>query len=163
MSMNLEKVESSAISYYSNTSATQRILLGGDIETHSGPRSATNSGWTPTNDKQNSKNTTTPVCQKTVRMNSKRMICTNRILLTHLHRTNTKSLTISDSKNAKEWICFPWLQLSYRFTKWEINTNVKSDANYTDEHLKKLDELKKRIKYLSPKYAINVIYIRRVS
>ena len=72
----------------------------------------------------NSKKSTTkrkppicPVCQKTVRMNSKRMICTNRILLTHLHRTNTKSLTISDSKNAKEWICFPWLQLSYRFTK----------------------------------------------
>ena len=33
----------SLISYYSNTAATQRVLLGGDIETNPGPTSITNS------------------------------------------------------------------------------------------------------------------------
>ena len=104
---------SSPISYYSNTSATHRILLGGDIETNPGPTSTTNSALTPTNNKQNSKKAATKrkapicsICEKTVRINSKRMICTYCKLLTHLHCTNTKILTISNTKNAKEWICF---------------------------------------------------------
>ena len=49
---------SSPNSYYSNTSAMQRILLGGDIETNPGPTSTTNSGSTPRNDKENSKKAT---------------------------------------------------------------------------------------------------------
>ena len=39
---------STPISYYSNTSATHRILLGRDFETNPGPTSTTNSGSTPT-------------------------------------------------------------------------------------------------------------------
>ena len=73
---------SSPISYDSNTSATQPILLGGDIETNPGP-TTTNSGTTPTNDKQNSKKETAKrkapiylLCEKTVHINSKRMLCT---------------------------------------------------------------------------------------
>ena len=69
---------SSPISYYSNTSATHRILLGGDIETNPGPTSTTNSALTPTNNKQNSKKAATKrkapicsICEKTVRINSK--------------------------------------------------------------------------------------------
>ena len=83
-----------------------------------GPRS------TPTNDKQKSKKPTakrkTPicsVCEKTVRINSKRMIRTYCKLLTHLHCTNTKSLTVSDTKNTKEWTYFLALELSCCFTK----------------------------------------------
>ena len=45
---------SSPISYYSNTSATHRILLEGDVETNPGPISTINSALTPTNNKQNS-------------------------------------------------------------------------------------------------------------
>ena len=64
---------SSPIFYYSNTSATHRILLGGDIEMNPGPTSTTNSGLTPTNDKQNSKKAITKrkapirsICEKTM-------------------------------------------------------------------------------------------------
>ena len=68
---------SSPISYYSNTSATQHILLE-DIEMNLGPTSTTNSGSTRTSDKQNSKKATTkhnsPICsgcENTVHINSK--------------------------------------------------------------------------------------------
>ena len=68
-------------------------------------------------------------------------------MLTHLHSTNTKTLTISNTKNAKEWICFSGasIELPFHKVKDELNTNIKSDANYTNEHLEKLDELKKHI------------------
>ena len=46
---------STPISCYSNTSATHRILLGGDFETNSGPTSTTNSGSTPTIKKKQQK------------------------------------------------------------------------------------------------------------
>ena len=88
---------SSPISYYSNTLSTHRMLLGGDIETNPGPASTTSSGLTPTNDKQNSKKATTKrkapicsLCEKTVRINSKRLICTYCELLIHLHRRKHK-------------------------------------------------------------------------
>ena len=96
---------SSAISYYSNTSATHRILPGRDIETNPGPTSKRNSALTPTNNKQNSKKAPTKrkapicsICEKTVRINSKLMICTYCKLLTHLHCTDTKIQTISNTK-----------------------------------------------------------------
>ena len=44
----------------------------------------------------------------------------------------------------------------------ELNANVESDENYTNEHNEKLDDFKKH-NYFSPNYPINVIYIRRVS
>ena len=68
-------------------------------------------------------------------------------MLTHLHSANTKTLTISDTKNAKEWICFSGasIELPFHRVKDELNTNIKSEANYTNEHLEKLDELKKHI------------------
>ena len=88
---------SSPISYYSNTLSTHRMLLGGDIETNPGPASTTSSGLTPTNDKQNSKKATTKrkapicsLCEKTVRINSKRLVCTYCELLIHLHRRKHK-------------------------------------------------------------------------
>ena len=72
------------ISYYSYTSAIHRIVLGGDSETNPGPASTTNSGSTPTNNKQNIKKATAKrkapirsVCKKTVCINSKPLICTN--------------------------------------------------------------------------------------
>ena len=69
---------SSPTSYYSNTSATHRILLGGDIKTNPGLTSTTSSALTPTDNKQNSKKAATKrkapicsICEKTVRINSK--------------------------------------------------------------------------------------------
>ena len=136
-------------------------MLRGDIKTKPWPTSTTNSGSTPKNNKQNSKKTTTKrkapicsVCEKTVRINSKRMICTYCELMTHLHCTNTKPLSISDTKNTKEWTCFSSasIELPSHKVRDELNTNVESDENYTNEHLEKLDELKKhrRICHLIP-------------
>ena len=92
------------------------------------------------------------------------MICTYCKLLTHLHCTNTKLLTISDSKNVKEWACFSCasIELPFHKVRDELNTSVESDANYINEHLEKLGKLKKQ-SYLPPNYPISVIYIRRVS
>ena len=72
------------------------------------------------------------------------MTCTCCKLLPHLHCTNTKS--ISDTKNAKEWTCFSCasIELPLHKVRNELNT-VESDANYTNEHFEKLDELKKHI------------------
>ena len=63
-------------------------------------------------------------------MNSKRMICTYCKLLTHLHRTNTKALTISKTKNAKEWICFSCasIELPFHKVKDELSTNTETGA-----------------------------------
>ena len=101
---------------------------------------------------------------KILRINSKRMISTYCKLLKDLHFTNTKSLTISDTKNAKEWTCFVLcvclcvvcvcvfvcasIVLPFCKVRDELNTTVESDANYTNE-------------CLSPEYPINVIYIRQ--
>ena len=66
----------------------------------------------------------------------------------------------------QEWICFSCasIELPFGKVKYRLSTNIESDANYTNEHLEKIGELKKQThKYLSPKYPINVIYIRRVS
>ena len=129
-------------------------MLGRDIKTNSESISITNSGSTPMNDKQNSKQATTrrkaPICsacEKTVRMNSKRMTCTYCKLLIHLHCTNTKSLIISYTKNSKEWTYFSCVstELPYNKVRDELNTNIESDENYTNEHLEKLDELKKHL------------------
>ena len=75
------------------------------------------------------------------------MICTYCKLLTHSHCTNTKSITTADSKTVKEWSCFSCasIELPFHKVRDESNTNVERDANYTNEHLEKLDELKKCI------------------
>ena len=75
------------------------------------------------------------------------MICTYCKLLTNLVCTNTKTLTISNTKNAKEWICFSCasIELPFGKVKYRLSTNIESDANYTNEHLEKIGELKKHI------------------
>ena len=129
-------------------------MLGQDNETNPGPTSTTNLGLTPTSNKQNSKKAATrrkapicSICEKTLRINSKRMICIYYKLLTHLHCTNTETQTISDTKNAKKWIYFSCasIELPFHKVKDDLNTNIKRDAKYTNEHLEKLDELKKHI------------------
>ena len=69
-----------------------------------------------------------------------------------------------DSKIAKEWTCFSCasIELPFHRVRDELNISVERDANCANEHLEKLDELKKH-KYLSSKYPISLNYIRRVS
>ena len=148
---------SSHISYYSNTSATHRILLGGENEMIN---------------KQNSKKATTKhktpiclVCEKTVRINSKRLICTYCKLLAHLHCTNIKLLTISNTKNANEWICFscPSIELPFHEVKDESNTNGESDGNYINEHRCHLfstyTKFSEKLKFLNVSFSENFAYV----
>ena len=133
-------------------------------------RANINSGSTPTNDKRNPKKATTKrkapicsVCEKTAHINSKRMICTHHNHLTHLHFTNKITDSFRQQKCEREGFFFcASIEVPFDKIRDELNTNVERDENYTREHLEKLDELNKH-KYLSPKYQINVIYIRRVS
>ena len=78
------------------------------------------------------------------------MICAYCKLLKHLHCTNTKSLIISNSKNAQDWTCFSCasIELPFQKVRDELNTSVERNANYTNEHLQKL-ELKKHICHLN--------------
>ena len=86
------------------------------------------------------------------------MICTYCKLLTHLHCTNAKTLTISNTKNAKEWICFSCasIELPFRKVKDELSANIKSDANYPNEHLEKI-ELKKHMIFMIIQTKFDVI------
>ena len=147
---------SSPISYYSNTSATHRILLGGDIETNPGPTSTTNSALTPTNNKQNSKKAATKrkapicsICEKTVRINSKRMICTYCKLLTHLHYKTQKHKQFQTPKMQKIGFVSLVLQLNCHFTmKWcKLHKWAPGKTWWTKE----------THKYFSPKYPINIL------
>ena len=91
------------------------------------------------------------------------MICTHYNHLTHLHFTNKITGSFRQQKCEREGFFFyASIEVPFDKVRDELNTNVERDENYTREHLEKLDELNKH-KYLSPKYQINVIYIRRVS
>ena len=91
------------------------------------------------------------------------MICTHYNHLTHLHFTNKITGSFRQQKCEREGFFFcASIEVPFDKIRDELNTNVERDENYTREHLEKLDELNKH-KYLSPKYQINVIYIRRVS
>ena len=76
------------------------------------------------------------------------MICTYCKLQAHLHNTNTKSLIILNQKNAKEWTSFSCVSIELPFHKLrdQLNTSIEKNANYANEHLQKLDELKKQIR-----------------
>ena len=118
-----------------------------------GQHPTTNLGLTPTNNKQNSKKSATKrkvpicsICEKTVRINSKRMICVYYKLLTHLHCTNRNTNNFKHQKCEKvDLFSCASIELPFHKVKDELSTNMKSDAKYTSEHLEKLDELKKHV------------------
>ena len=80
------------------------------------------------------------VCEKTLSINPKWMISTYCKPLTHLHCTNTKLLTISDTKNAKESTCLSSNSIELPFHKVK---DIESNKNYTSVHHEKYNGLKK--------------------
>ena len=68
------------------------------------------------------------------------MMCTYCKILTH---KNTRSLTLSNTKNVNEWISCASIKLPYYKVRDSLNTYVESDENYTNKvnlPVKKRDE-----------------------
>ena len=92
---------SAPITYYSNHDASYKLPISGDIELNPGP----NSGNRVEN--QEDANVRAPkcnICYKTVRTNSKRLMCEHCKLLVHLNCPNV-ILKIGNSKIARLWSC----------------------------------------------------------
>ena len=70
------------------------------------------------------------MCETQKRSNSKRMMCTYCKLPTH---KSTRSLTLSDTKNAKEWISCASIKLPFYKVRDSLDTYVESDENCTNK------------------------------
>ena len=88
--------------YYNNSSATHKLILSGDIETN--PRLANR-------DKQTKRksdrlpSSACELCSKTVRINSKRLMCIHCKSLVYLQCSTLKAVLIKNSGKAHEWVC----------------------------------------------------------
>ena len=95
---------SKPVPYYHYSSATMRLLLSGDIESNPGPVN-------PTESKRNCKqNKSFPSfcqeCNKTVKANSKRLLCIHCNNLVHLKFMGTNSTKRLKSYYPQRWICY---------------------------------------------------------
>ena len=92
---------SAPITYYSNHDARYRLLISGDIELNPGPSNGNRIG------NQGDANVRAPkcnICYKTVRTNSKRLMCEHCKPLVHLNCANV-NLKIENSKIERLWSC----------------------------------------------------------
>ena len=95
---------SKPVIYYNKSSATHRLILSGDIETNPGPANCDNHPTKPKSDRQRS--STCDLCNKTVRINSKKLMCIHCKSLVHLQCFTLKAiLIIKNSRKAHEWVC----------------------------------------------------------
>ena len=86
---------SAPITNYSNHGASCKLLISGGIELNPGPNSGNRVG------NQGDANVRTPkcnICYKTVRTNSKRLMCEHCKLLVHLNHLKHVKLKIANSK-----------------------------------------------------------------
>ena len=95
---------SKPVLYYNNSSATYRLILSMDIETNPGPANRDKQQTKPKSDRLRS--STCDLCNKTVRINSKKLMCVHCKSLVHLHCSTLKAiLIIKNSRKAHEWVC----------------------------------------------------------
>ena len=89
---------------YNNSSATHRLILSGVTETNPGPVNRDNQQTKPKSDRLRS--STCNLCNKTVRINSKKLMCIHCKSLVHLQCSTLKAiLIIKNSRKAHEWVC----------------------------------------------------------
>ena len=90
--------------YNNNSSATHRLILSGDIETNPGPVTPDNQQTKPKSDRLPS--SACQLCNKAVRMNSKRLMCINCRSLVHLQCSTLNAiLIIKNSRKAHDRVC----------------------------------------------------------
>ena len=98
------KKSSKPVLYYNNSSATHRLILFGDIETNRGPANCDNHQTKPKSDRLRS--SYCDLCSKTVRINSKKLMCIHCKSLVHLQCSGLKAiLIIKNSRKTHEWVC----------------------------------------------------------
>ena len=128
---------SKPVLYYNNSSATHRLILSGDIETHPGPANRDNQQTKPKSDRLRS--STCDLCNKTVRINSKKLMCIHCKSLVHLQCSTLKAiLIIKNSRKAHEWVCeschFRELPFSGVRVFHEITATSPTTINRVREH-----------------------------
>ena len=128
--------QSKPVLYY-NRSATHRLILSGDIETNPGPANRDNQQTKPKSDRLRS--STCNLCNKTVRINSKKLMCIHCKSLVHLQCSALKAILIKkNSRKAHEWVCeschFRELPFSGVRVFHEITATSPTTINRVREH-----------------------------
>ena len=89
---------------YYNSSATHRLILSRVIKKYPGPANRDNQQTKPKSDHLRS--STCDLCNKTVRTNSKKLMCIHCKSLLHLQCSTLKAiLIIKKSRKAYQWVC----------------------------------------------------------
>ena len=104
MQKRIIRKSSKPVLYYNNRCATHRLMLSGDIETNPRPANRDNPHTKPKSDHLPS--STCELCNKTVRINSKKLMCIHCKSLVNLQCSTLKGiLIIKNSRKAHEWAC----------------------------------------------------------
>ena len=126
------------ITYYSNSIATFNLVLSGDIEVNPGPGLPSPKCET---------------CDKTVRINQKRVVCEKCYNFNHASCVNMLHLNIA-SRTPCHWTCSNCLHLSLPFSNqidmelFETSVEDSLSDRYHDVHLDLLDNNKHLLKLL---------------
>ena len=128
---------SKPVLYYNSSSATHRLILSGNIETHPGPANRDNQQTKPKSDRLPS--STCELCNKTVRIKSKKLMCIHCKSLVHLQCSTLKAiLIIENSRKAHEWVCpFSGLREFHEITATSPTTITSVD--YENIHILNLE------------------------
>ena len=135
---------SAPIAYYSNHDASYKLLISGDIELNPGPNSGNRVG------NQGNANVKAPkgnIYYKTVRTNSKRLMCEHCELLVNLNCAIV-NLKIENSQIARLWSCHACTLRELPLYHQDVLRTKKKEAavdNYINTHVTKLQELKTHI------------------
>ena len=125
---------SKPVPYYHNSSATMRLLLSADIESNPGLVKPTESNR---NCKKNKSFASfCQECNKTVKANSKRLLCIHCNNLVYLKRIDTNSTTRLKSYDPQRWICcrFYLKELPFLKHKFFGRNYFNNWSNYTEQH-----------------------------
>ena len=153
------KRQKKPVAYYSNTSATQRLVLSADIEENPGPIQDKKTSETPAVQRTKIK-AKCPNCTKTVQSNHKRFMCTVCFDLYHAKYTNLKGNELRNIRADKpqDWVCARCQITTLPFfnCQQEEFLNVITDNNIVhnsledsrDEHLEALTSKSKQLKLM---------------
>ena len=153
------KRQKKPVPYYSNTSATQRLVLSGDIEENPGPIQDRKTVETSAVQRTKTK-AKCPNCTKTIQSNHKRFLCTVCLDLYHAKRINLKGNDLRNIRADKpqDWLCtkcqistLPFFNCQQEeflnaITDNNIVNNLLEDS--IDEHLEALTSKSKQFKLM---------------